>query len=295
MVYVMIDYVTVLLTIGFLWVLAATIFDIKTKEVPNWLNFTLIIVILSYRMFYSIITNNYWVIIEGIIGLGVFLVIANALYYAKAFGGGDAKLLIALGTIIWWGENWKVSATNATTFIMLLLLIGFLYGITMSAIIITKSEKKEKEKFFEETKKQIKNNKKWLIITGILTIITATISIYYKSPEIMIITIILIIIPILLIYSKTTEKTILTKKISTKELKEGDWLYKEVRLKNGMIIKAKFDGVTKEEIKKIIKNQNQVIIRDGIAFVPAFLIAYIIMAILWYSGWSLLTNILNLV
>ncbi|MEK6919200.1 MAG: prepilin peptidase [Nanoarchaeota archaeon] len=289
------DYLIGLIIIGFLWVITATIFDIKTKEVPNWLNFTLIIVTITYRLLYSITTNNYGIVISGIIGLITFTIIANLLYYAKAFGGGDAKLLIALGGVLWLSTDWKTSLAYATIFIMSLLIIGFIYGITMSIIILARSKKETKKSFMKFLKKQTKNNKNLLIITALLVIIAAITSIYYKSIAGLTITIILALLPILLIYSKTVEKTLLTKKILTKELRPGDWLEKDIKIGRSQIIKAKFDGVTKEEIKIIKKNLEYVSIKDGIPFVPAFLITYTTTIILWYSGRSFITNTLSLI
>jgi len=37
---------------------------------------------------------------QGLIGLGIFFVLGNALYYGRMFAGGDAKLMIALGAVL---------------------------------------------------------------------------------------------------------------------------------------------------------------------------------------------------
>lgn len=48
-----IDYI--LLAVAFIWIIFAVISDIKTKEVPNWVNFSLIIIAFSLRAFQALI------------------------------------------------------------------------------------------------------------------------------------------------------------------------------------------------------------------------------------------------
>ena len=92
-----IDYI--LIIVAFIWMIFATISDIKTKEVPNWLNFSLIIIAFSLRAFQSLIFKNLFYFLFGVIGFIVFFIIANLMYYTKQWGGGDAKLLMGLGII----------------------------------------------------------------------------------------------------------------------------------------------------------------------------------------------------
>lgn len=290
----MLEQTTISIIIGLIWIIIATIFDIKTKEVPNWLNFSLIITIIAYKLLYSIITNNYQIILFGIIGLGIFLIIANLLYYARAFGGGDAKLLIGLGAIIWVGGEWKISAIYSIIFIVGLLLIGFVYGMMMSVIILMRKNAVERSKFFNEGKNYYKKNRLLFIASWVVIILIMVAGFYYKSVETTTLSLIMIILSILIIYSKAIERTILTKKVMTRELRVGDWLYQDVRIKKGLVIKSKFDGLTEEEIRIIKKNFKQVTIRDGIPFLPAFLITYILWIVLWYSGTSFIGNIIRL-
>ncbi len=91
----------------FLWALAliyiifAVIQDIKTKEIANWINFSLIAFSLGFRFFYSLFNGiDFSFFYNGLIGLGIFFVIGNILYYSKVFAGGDAKLMISLGAIL---------------------------------------------------------------------------------------------------------------------------------------------------------------------------------------------------
>ena len=66
------------------------------------------------------------------------------------------------------------------------------------------------------------------------------------------------------------------KKVDTKELTEGDWLYKNIRI-GRKLIEAKWSGLSKEEIDLLRKKKKNILIRQGIPFSPVFLISYIIL------------------
>ncbi len=284
----------ILIIIGLIWIISATFFDIKTKEVPNWLNFTLIIVVLAFRTFTSIIQKDYWNITNGAIGVGIFFILANLFYYIRLFGGGDAKLLIGLGGIIFITNDWKTNLVYTLIFIISLLIIGFVYGILGLGIRITINWKKKNKQIKKELEKQYEKNRKTFYLFGLLLILS-TIA-YYKYPVVPITPLIFIflLVPLIIVFSRTMENTIMIRKIRTEELREGDWIYKDVKIGKNKYIKSNFEGITKNEIEKLRKNINFVTIRDGVAFVPVFLISYILFMILRYSGWSFIPKIFGL-
>jgi len=83
----------------------------------------------------------------------------------------------------------------------------------------------------------------------------------------------------LYLYSKAVDEACMTKKIKSKDLREGDWLYSVLKLGNKKL-KAKWEGVSKKDIRQIIKRYKEVKIRRGIAFSPVFLISFVIFIIL---------------
>src|SRR3989339_660541 len=88
------------------------------------------------------------------------------------------------------------------------------------------------------------------------------------------------IIPYFYLSAKAIDEVCMIKKISPKNLTEGDWLYRDVRVGN-RIIKKRWDGLTKEEIK-LLKKKNYVFVRQGIPFSPAFLIAFLFLIYFWF-------------
>ena len=66
------------------------------------------------------------------------------------------------------------------------------------------------------------------------------------------------------------------KKVDSENLVEGDWLYKDIKIKN-KVIKSKWDGLSKEEIRLIKMSKKNVLIKQGIPFVPVFLISFLVL------------------
>ena len=71
------------------------------------------------------------------------------------------------------------------------------------------------------------------------------------------------------------------RRVSGSELREGDWLVSDVVVGSRQsavggrrVIRADWDGLSLEDIE-LLKNKKSVLIKEGLPFVPAFLIAFI--------------------
>ena len=247
----MIGYELMLLVIGAVWLAAAAVFDVKTKEVPNWLNFSLLIIALAFRALYSVMAWDYWPFVNGIIGAGVFFLLANIFYYSGMFGGGDAKLLMALGAVIGVSYGWQDNFINYLIFVLLFLIVGFVYGVLMSAALIAKNWKKKGKEIKKEFSGQYKSKKVLFLITLLTAVVVLGMLYKYNLFDIWIafpVVIALAMLPLMWVYARTIENTLMVKKVLTDNLREGDWLYRDVELKNGGVIKSNFDGLTKSEV-----------------------------------------------
>src|SRR3989344_2481323 len=116
--------------LGFVWLLFATFSDIKTREIPNWLNFGLIAFALGFRFFYSLFSlDNFSFFYQGLFGLAMFFVLGNILYYARMFAGGDKKLMIALGSVLPFFPYFTSNLKVFLVFFLLFFFAGAVYGI----------------------------------------------------------------------------------------------------------------------------------------------------------------------
>ncbi|MBI2044064.1 prepilin peptidase, partial [Candidatus Pacearchaeota archaeon] len=144
-----------LLSLAFVWILVASIYDLRKRIVFNWLSFSLIIFALGFRFFYSLFNENFALFYQGLIGLGIFFLLGNLLYYGRIFAGGDAKLMIALGAILPLSESFLINLKIFGLFFILFLFAGAIYGLSWSIYFTIK----EKKKIRKEIKKQFTNLK----------------------------------------------------------------------------------------------------------------------------------------
>ena len=260
-----------LIVLGFVWILFAVIQDLKKREIANWINFSLIIFALIFRFFYSLFNNSgYSLFYQGLIGFGVFFILGNLLYYGKVFAGGDAKLMIALGAVIPFSESLFANLNLSIIFFLFFLFFGALYGIIFSVVLGMKNKKA----FAKEFAKEFSEKRKIFYIFLVAGIILIALSLF----EIIFfyIAILVFISPYLYLSAKAIDESCMIKKINTKELSEGDWLYKDMKL-GGKLIKARWDGLSKEEIILLRKKKKIVLIRQGIPFSPVFLVSYAVL------------------
>ena len=85
-------------------------------------------------------------------------------------------------------------------------------------------------------------------------------------------------LPLAYIYLKAFEKGCLVVYLKPGALTAGDWLDKDVRVA-GRVLKKNVHGLSLHEIAFLKKHRKSVWIKQGIPFVPAFLIAFSIMAL----------------
>jgi len=95
--------------------------------------------------------------------------------------------------------------------------------------------------------------------------------------------ILIFLLPVLYVFAKGLESVSMIREISGKELREGDWLVDDVKVK-GKVIKADWDGLSLDDIE-LLKSKKKVKIKDGLPFVPAFLIAFL--GYVFLKGWFL--------
>ena len=268
-----------LIILALIWLVIASVSDIKRREVFNWINFSLILFALAFRAFYAYFNSDVWYFIWGLIGFGIFFLLANIFYYLRAFAGGDAKLLMALGVVLPFSSTFYGNIAVFSLFILLLMLMGGVYSLLYSAVLSFRFRKF----FVKEFKKQIKK-KKNLIYLGL---IFALVSLFLGFVDAILLLIpgLLVILPFVFIYSKSVEESCMINYVEPKNLTVGDWLYETVKIK-GRKIEPYWEGLSEEEVRFLKKNKVRVKIKSGIPFVPSFLLAFLSLLYLRESSWS---------
>ena len=266
-----------LFSLAIIWMIFGAVADLKYHIVPNWLNFSLIIFALGARFFYSLFSGDFNFFYQGLIGLGIFLIIGNALYYGRMFSGGDAKLMIALGTILPTSEFFSDNLEHFAMFLILFLFTGAIYGFGSIIFFSVKNFSNFKKQFLKQIKKE-KSKTLLAIIFGTFFLILGLFEMTFFYFGMLI-----FLFPYLYFYAKAVDESCMVKIIGTRNLTEGDWLCNNLKI-GKKTIKSKWEGLSKEEIKMIRKKFRNVKIRDGVPFEPTFLIAFLIHAWFLWKG-----------
>jgi Flp pilus assembly protein protease CpaA len=268
----------ILVAIALIYLLIASYTDIRTREVPDWLNFSLIPLALSVRLIYSLAINEYSTIIEGLVGFGAFFVLALVMFYTGQWGGGDSKLLMGLGALI--GLKFTLD-TFIGSFLINTVIVGSVYGLIWSIISAIKNRKKFVRELHKIKKSLIKTRRMMLILFIVLVLMVIIIPDLFSKLLITSIIVVVYSTFYLMIFIKIVEKSCMLKYVKPTEVTEGDWIAKDVIIDKKRLTGPKDLGIERKELKKLISYYKKgkikkVLIKVGIPFVPSFLVAYIL-------------------
>jgi len=281
----------ILLIIALIWLSFATYFDIKTQEIPDWLSYSLIIIAIVLKLLHSLTTKEWSFFYQGLIAGAVFFGIGSLMYYTKQWGGGDAKLLTGLGIAFTNYPKFLLNFLNPNLnlpFLLILflniLIAGALYGIIWSFVLAIKDKK-----HFSLNLKKILHMKKVKLLEAIVFILTLALLLIaffiVQDLKIRLLALFVGILPLfflyLLILVKSIENMSFINKIPVSKIRIEDQIINDIFYKGKKIYSKKSLGVTKKQLSLIKKAKiKYVVIKEGIPFVPSFLIGVLISLIL---------------
>lgn len=255
--------------LGLIWVTFATISDIRKREVPNWLNFSLIVFALAFRYFYSIFFGfDYF--LQGFLGFTFFFALAHLFYYGKVFAGGDAKLLMGLGAILPMFGNYLINFKMMIYFVLVFMVGGSIYGIIYSVFLVCVHWRDFVGEFAYQFRKKFT-----MFLISLFFAVAAFVLAFYAEGIAWILPGILLLLPFLYIYAKSIEEACMVRKVDCRKLTEGDWLYDPIKVGNKIIL-PRWEGLTKRQVILLKGTKRKILIKEGIPFVPAFFFAYLL-------------------
>ena len=268
--------------LSFIALLIGSVTDIKTREVPDWLNYGMVISGITLNLLFSVIYSNSSFIINSIIGLSIFFGVAYIMFYTGQWGGGDSKMLMGIGAML--GINISFSTQQfLAAFFINALLAGAVYGLLWSIFLVFKN----KQRFIKELNKLlsksniVKLKKLMLIVLILLLVFLLSIELYYIKILILSLAFLMLATFYLWVFVKAIEKSCMHKLVEPAKLTEGDWIVKDVYVGKQYICGPKDLGISKKQIRRLTefyKNGKikKILIKEGIPFVPSFLIAFIV-------------------
>src|SRR3989344_1185779 len=262
----------ILIIIVLIALLISSFIDMKTREVPDELSIGLIAAAVILKILHGFEIGSFSVLIYSVIGFLAFLALSLILYHTRQWGGGDAKLFMALGIALpYYPRELKIFNPNLNINFMLiivvnLLIFGFLFGAGYMVYLLFKHKTK--------LKKLKLNVKKYYFLLPVAILILSLFFEYELRILLLILALLILIYPYLFRIVKFVEKEILTYKLTINKLTEGDWILHDVYHKKIKIYSSKSPGVTKKQIELFKKYKiSNFIVREGIPFVPAIFLA----------------------
>ena len=272
----------ILVIVGLFALLAASISDIKKREVPDWISYSLIFTGFALRFMHSFVYQEWNYFYYGLLGFAITFIIGNLMFRARQWGGGDTKLVMGVGIVFATRPSF-LQAHDIPFLVMMLvniLFIGAIYGIIYSIVLAIKNWKK-----FKPVAAKMNKDKRVIVIKikafifAVSTIMITTMTQIDTELKLIssLIAFLLVIYPYLTVLIKAVEKSALYKMLPAKDLTPGDWVEQDV-YKNGKIIyKQNPLGIEQGDINKLIKAKvAKVLVKEGIPFIPPFFIAALI-------------------
>ena len=270
----MIDFFIIIALIA---VIIGSYTDIKTLEVPDWLNYSLVAIGLGGNLIYSIAYNDTIYIFQSLLGFGVSILFGLFMFYTGQWGGGDSKMIFGLGALL--GLSYPLRVDFYVKFLINMLFFGAAYGLIWIIIVSVKYRKKlaKRMKFY------LKKYYKIRIVSSIIIMISLLLIFFIKIEFKFIFVLLLAVLyfmNFLFIYVKAVEEVAMIKLIEPSKLTEGDWIVDNIKINNKLIVGPKDLGIKKDQIKQLIKFKQQgkirkVKVKYGIPFVPSFMLSMI--------------------
>ena len=269
-------------SLAFVALFVGTITDFKTREVPDWVNYGLVISGIALNALFSIIYLTPAFIISSLSGLLVFFGIAYLMFQFGQWGGGDSKMLMGLGAAIGIDLSFK-SQQFLFGFFINALLAGAIYGLLWSIMLAVKNRKKFSMEFGKGLLKKNAVKIKKFMLGGLASMIILLFLIEEQYIKIMILSLafLALVAFYLWVFVKAIEKSSMYKLVEPNKLTEGDWIVNDVYVGKRYICGPKDLGIEKKQIKKLVElhrkgKVRKILIKEGIPFVPSFLVAFIV-------------------
>jgi Flp pilus assembly protein protease CpaA len=261
--------------------IVASLQDLKRREVDNWLNLFLVFGGLTYLSYSALFSSDYFLILQAGLAVVVMFFFMNLFYYGRVFAGGDAKLLFAM-TAFFVSTTFYLTLINIGLFLLLLMFAGSIYGISFSLFLYLRSPREVNAKM-----KEVFSSKfiRGILFGGLSVLVFGVFSLYF-----VLLGAFFVLFALLYVFARGLELVSMTRFVSGRDLREGDWLAEDIYVGKKKI-KATWDGLTLNDLK-LLSRKNQVKIKEGIPFVPSFLIAFFIYALLHDWVLSLLANLI---
>jgi Flp pilus assembly protein protease CpaA len=247
--------------------------DLKTREVPDWISYSFIFAASIIRILFSL-QLGWQVLVSGIIGFFIAFAIALFLYFTGQWGGADSKLLMGMGIVLGADFLFVPDSWNLFLYFIALLFVGAVFGLLWSSGLAIIHYTRYSTKFKERLREYQSEHLVVIIISLMFVFIGA-----FWIKTLIVIGIFPLVSYYLFVHISSIEQSCFIKRIAPHKATEGDWLAQDVKVGKKIIIKA--TTLEKKDIRKLLELEadekiDRIVIKEGIPFIPSFLLAYIV-------------------
>ncbi len=265
---------TLLLIIAFAGSVLAGIIDLKTTEIPDWIPYAMAAIGIVGNLVKAYLLGNYTpILLSVVVGL-LFLGFGFLLYFTGQWGGGDAKLLSAIGFLLPQYSGAKSFFPFPVSFFFNVFFVGSIYMLSY-IFVMSLINKKIWNHFVTDFKASARElmflSFGIIVFLAIFTFLSVNYFGLATVNEMIVFDLIVVGMAVGLFavwrFGKTVEEVGFKRKIKVKDLKEGDVLDDS----------KVWEGLTKEQVKEIKKSgKKTVVIKEGVRFGPTFALALVV-------------------
>lgn len=248
---------------------AASFFDMRTREVPDFLSYLLICGGLLLNLALSIDANSISNLIFVPISVLLLFGFAYLMYRLGQWGGGDVKLMLGLAMIFTSFDLY--SNFSFVGLFINMLIFGGLYGL-FGTIVFGLIK-------FKHLKKLLRYYDLLVIAVGVIAIIFFY---GYLPFPINYLAMFATLLFVSMRYIYLVAENLMYTNVPISKLTEGDWLADDAKEDDGtVVVKQRNIGLNAEDIKKLKESKiKQVLVKIGLPFVPGLLAGAIITLVL---------------
>lgn len=252
----------------------AAVWDLRTTEIPDKIPYTMIVAALLFYGVQAFLAEDYWIIANSIITGAVLFVFGFGMYYFGQWGGGDVKLLAAIGFLLPTasGLGLNLMLPFPASYLFNVFFVGAGYMLVYAFIMAVRNRK-----IISEFKRDIKASSNifltasvalFAVFIGVNWFLYSKFNIPLSATSIFLNSIVPVFATVGIFtiwkFARAVEDVGFKKKISVSKLRVGD-----------VLLRSKvWEGITKKEIRKIKRSGKKYIwIKEGVRFGPAFPLA----------------------
>ncbi len=272
--------ITIPIIVGLIALVVGTYTDFKTREVPDWINYGLIIFGFGISIIYSLVLSSWNYILFSLAGFVICLGISMLMFYTGQWGGGDSKMLMALGSLLGFTLDFKKDFL--LNLLINIVIAGGLYGLGWSIVLGIKNRYRIAVFWRKFIANKVVRTIRNVILVAVIVLFAVSLlmrdNLYFIYLSLL--GLFVIITFYVWAFMKAIENVAMLKLVKPEELTDGDWIAKDIYIDKKYICGPKDLGINKVQIKQLVGFKKSgkikdVLIKVGIPFIPSFLIAYI--------------------